>query len=145
MTEVTLTKIPCLDLKGQNAQVKDEIFNVYEEVFKNTAFSSGPFVAEFEEKFAKFCDTDFAIGVNSGTSALHLALIALGVKEGDEVILPANTFIATAWAVSYVNATPVFVDCLPDTWQIDPAEIEKTSNGTLVVPLKLKRKRQNSE
>lgn len=119
------TKIPCLDLKGQQAQVKDEVFKLFEEVYDNTAFSGGPFVSKFEEKFAPFCDVEYAVGVNSGTTALHLAILALGIGEGDEVIVPANTFIATVWAVSYVNATPVFVDCDPKTWQIDASKIEE--------------------
>lgn len=118
-----MSKIPCLDLKGQHAQIKEEIFEAFEKVYENTAFSGGPFVAEFEESFAKFCDVNYAVAVNNGTNALHLALRALGVKEGDEVIIPGNTFIATAWAVSYVGATPIFVDCLPDSWEIDPEKV----------------------
>lgn len=117
-------KINCLDLKGQHQQIKEEVFSVFEKVYENTAFSGGSFVESFEKDFARFCDTRFAIGVNNGTSALHLAMLALGIGAGDEVIVPANTFIATAWGVSYVGATPVFVDCLPDTWEIDPAKAE---------------------
>jgi dTDP-4-amino-4,6-dideoxygalactose transaminase len=118
-------KIPCLDLKGQHQRIKDEVFAQFEKVFENTAFSGGPFVAAFEEDFAKFCGTKYAVAVNSGTSALHLAMLALGIGEGDEVIIPANTFIATPWAPSYVGATPVFVDCTSDTWEIDAAKIEE--------------------
>ena len=117
-------KINCLDLKGQHQQIKKEVFEVFEKVYENTAFSGGSFVESFEKDFARFCDTQYAIGVNNGTSALHLAMLALGIGAGDEVIVPANTFIATAWGVSYTGATPVFVDCLPDTWEIDPAKIE---------------------
>lgn len=118
-------KIPCLDLKKQHRQIKGEIFTEFEKVLEKTAFSGGPFVTAFEEAFARFCGTRFAVAVNSGTSALHLAMLALGIGKGDEVIIPANTFIATPWAPSYVNATPVFVDCDPDTWEIDVAQIEK--------------------
>ena len=118
-------KIPCLDLKGQHDQVKREIFAAFEKVYEQTAFSGGPFVAEFEDSFAQFCQTGYAVGVNNGTSALHLAMLALGIGAGDEVIIPANTFIATAWGVSYTGATPVFVDCTPDTWQIDVSRIEE--------------------
>jgi len=118
------TKINCLDLKGQQQQIKTEVFAAFEEVYDNTAFSGGPFVEKFEKDFATYTETSYAIGVNNGTSALHLAMLALGIGAGDEVIVPANTFIATAWAVSYVGATPVFVDCLPDTWEIDPAKAE---------------------
>lgn len=117
-------KINCLDLKGQHQQIKKEVFGVFEKVYENTAFSGGPFVEAFEKDFAAFCDTRYAVGVNNGTSALHLAMLALGIGAGDEVIVPANTFIATAWGVSYTGATPVFVDCLPDTWEIDPAKAE---------------------
>jgi len=116
--------IPCLDLKRQHQSIKAEIFAEFEKVFEKTAFSGGSFVAGFEEAFARFCGTRFAVAVNSGTSALHLAMLALGIGRGDEVIIPANTFIATAWAPSYVGATPIFVDCDPDTWEIDAGQIE---------------------
>jgi dTDP-4-amino-4,6-dideoxygalactose transaminase len=118
-------KIPCLDLSRQHKQVKKEIFEAFEKVYERTAFSGGPFVEEFEKKFAAFCETKFAIGVSNGTTALHLAILALGIGVGDEVIIPANTFIATAWGVSHAGATPVFVDCTPDTWQIDISRIEE--------------------
>jgi dTDP-4-amino-4,6-dideoxygalactose transaminase len=118
-------KIPCLDLKGQNDQVKKEIFEAFEKVFEKTAFSGGPFVETFENSFAEFCETKYAVGLSNGTTALHLAMLALGIGEGDEVIVPANTFIATVWGVSYVNATPVFVNCNPNTWEIDVTKIEE--------------------
>jgi len=118
-------KIPCLDLKGQHAQVKKEVFEAFEKVYEKTAFSGGPFVEEFEKSFANFCDTKFALGVSNGTTALHLAMLALGIGAGDEVIVPANTFIATAWGVSHAGATPVYVDCTSDTWQIDVSKIEE--------------------
>ncbi|HMW26544.1 MAG TPA: aminotransferase class I/II-fold pyridoxal phosphate-dependent enzyme, partial [Ferruginibacter sp.] len=121
----TENKIPCLDLQRQHQQIKKEVFEAFEKVYEKTAFSGGPFVEEFEKSFAAFCGTKYAIGLNNGTSALHLALLALGIGAGDEVIIPANTFIATAWGVSYTGATPVFVDCTGDTWQIDPARIEE--------------------
>lgn len=118
-------KIPFLDLKVQHQQIKNEIFQAFEKVYENTSFSGGSFVEEFEKDFAEFCRTEYAVGVNNGTSALHLAMIALGIGEGDEVIIPANTFIATAWGVSYTGAKPVFVDCTSDTWQIDASRIEE--------------------
>lgn len=120
-----LKKIPCLDLKEQHQQIKKEIFEAFEKVYNDTAFSSGPFVEEFENNFAKFCKARYAVGVNNGTSALHLAMLTLGIGAGDEVIVPANTFIATAWGVSYTGATPVFADCTTDTWEIDAAKIEE--------------------
>ena len=116
--------IPCLDLQKQHAQVKTEVFEAFEKVYAKTAFSGGPFVEEFENAFAKYSETNYAIGVNNGTTALHLAMLTLGIGYGDEVIIPANTFIATAWGVSHANATPVFVDCDADTWEIDATKIE---------------------
>jgi len=117
-------KINCLDLKGQHDQVKKEIFEAFEKVYEKTAFSGGPFVEEFEKAFATYTGANFAVGVSNGTIALHLAMLALGIGAGDEVIIPANTFIATAWGVSHAGATPVFVDCDPNNWEIDPAKIE---------------------
>lgn len=118
-------KIPCLDLQKQHQQIKKEIFEAFEKVYDKTAFSGGTFVGDFEKPFAKFCSTKYAVGVNNGTSALHLAMLALGIGAGDEVIVPANTFIATAWGVSYCGATPVFADCTSDTWEIDVSKIEE--------------------
>lgn len=126
---MTEKKIPCLDLKQQHQKIKQEIFNEFEKVYENTAFSHGPFVEEFEKKFAEFCETKYTIALNSGTSALHLAMKVLDIKAGDEVIIPANTFIATAWAPAYMGAVPVFVDCKHDTWEIDPVEVEKKINN----------------
>src|SRR5438309_2712604 len=122
---LTIKKIPCLDLKGQHEQVKKEIFEAFERVYEHTAFSGGPFVEEFEKEFAKCCGVYHCIGLCNGTTALHLAMLCLEIGEGDEVIIPANTFIATAWGVSHAGATPVFVDCYADTWEINVEEIEK--------------------
>ena len=113
-----------MDLKGQHQQIKKEVFELFEKVYENTAFSGGPFVENFEQAFSAYTGTKYTIGVNNGTSALHLAMIALGIGPGDEVIMPANTFIATAWGPSYVGATPVFVDCDKDHWEIDSSLIE---------------------
>ncbi len=121
--------ISCLDLKKQHQQIKEEVFHAFEKVYDNAAFSGGTFVDELELRFTAFCSTKYAIGVNNGTSALQLAIIALGIGNGDEVIVPANTFIATAWGVSYSGATPVFVDCTPDTWQIDVNAVEERINA----------------
>lgn len=120
-----MSTINCLDLKGQHQQIKKEVFELFEKVYENTAFSGGPFVEQFEKDFSNYAQTKYTIGVNNGTSALHLAMLALGIGAGDEVIIPANTFIATAWGISYVGATPVFVDCDKDNWEIEPALIEK--------------------
>ena len=120
-----MSTINCLDLKGQHQQIKKEVFELFEKVYENTAFSGGPFVEQFEKDFSNYAQTKYTIGVNNGTSALHLAMLALGIGAGDEVIIPANTFISTAWGISYVGATPVFVDCDKDNWEIEPALIEK--------------------
>jgi dTDP-4-amino-4,6-dideoxygalactose transaminase len=122
---MSTTKIPCLDLQKQHQQIKKEVFEAFEKVYDQTAFSGGSFAETFEKQFATFCQTPYAIALNNGTSALHLAMLALGIGAGDEVIIPANTFIATAWGVSYCGATPVFADCTSDTWEIDATKIEE--------------------
>lgn len=116
--------IPCLDLKIQHQELKKEIFEAFEKVYEKTAFSGGPFVEEFEKAYSKYIGSKYSIGLSNGTVALHLAMLALEIGDGDEVIIPANTFIATAWGVSHAGATPVFVDCDPDTWEIDSSKIE---------------------
>lgn len=119
------SSIPFLDLKQQVSAIKDEVLKVIEDVYSNCAFTNGPYVEEFEKNFARYCEAKHVIAVNSGTSALHLALRVFDIDQGDEIIIPANTFIATAWAAKYVNATPVFVDCNPDTWEIDPIDVKR--------------------
>jgi dTDP-4-amino-4,6-dideoxygalactose transaminase len=118
------SKLNCLDLSLQHKQIKKEIFEAFEKVYDKTAFSGGPFVEAFEKEFAAYIGSSFALGVSNGTVALHLAMLALNIGAGDEVIIPANTFIATAWGVSHAGATPVFIDCDPDSWEIDPSKIE---------------------
>lgn len=117
-------KINCLDLEKQHKKIKEEIFEAFEKVYDKTAFSGGPFVEEFEKSFSSYIGSNYTIGVSNGTVALHLSMLALGIGMGDEVIIPANTFIATAWGVSHAGATPVFIDCDPDTWQIDTQKIQ---------------------
>jgi perosamine synthetase len=101
--------------------------------------STGPYIDRFEREFATVCDTRFAIGVCNGTAALHLALLTLNVQPGDEVLVPSLTYIATANAVRYVGAEPVFVDCDLQTWCIDPVKIEAAitprTKGIIVVHL----------
>lgn len=116
--------INCLDLSIQHQNLKSEIFDAFEKVYDKTAFSGGPFVEEFEKSFSHYLNSKYCIGVSNGTVALHLAMLALDIGNGDEVIIPANTFIATAWGVSHAGATPVFVDC-DASWNIDPDKIEK--------------------
>ncbi|MDO8521792.1 MAG: DegT/DnrJ/EryC1/StrS family aminotransferase [bacterium] len=119
-----MDRVPFFDLKRQYAQLKGELIPAIKSVMEKTAFSGGEFTSLFEKEFAAYCGVQYARGLNSGTSALHLALLALGIGPGDEVIVPSHTFIASAWGISYVGAKPVFVDCLPDTWEIDPKAVE---------------------
>lgn len=101
--------------------------------------SAGKYVTEFEQKFAAYCDCKYGVAVCNGTVALHLALVALGIGKGDEVIIPDFTMIATAFAVCYTGATPVFVDADPDTWNIDTTKIEEkiTPRTKAIIPVHL--------
>jgi dTDP-4-amino-4,6-dideoxygalactose transaminase len=126
--------IPFVDLKAQYHSIKDEVRQAIDRVLESSAFILGKEVAAFEETFAAYCTTKYAIGVNSGTSALHLALLAAGVGPGDEVITTPHTFVATVAAIGYTGATPVFVDIDPESFTIDPAGIEaKITNRTKVI------------
>ena len=109
------------------------------EAIRSGWISHGKYVSMFEEKFSEFCDVKYGISCNSGTSALHLALVALGIKEGDEVIIPTFTYISTANVVKYVNATPIFVDSSRETWNIDPEKIEEkiTEKTKAIIPVHL--------
>jgi len=131
--------VPFLDLKTQYDSIKDEINTAIRQVLERTAFAGGPFVAEFEKNFASYCNTEFAAGVSSGTSALWLALAGLGIGPGDEVITVPNTFIATAEAISFTGAKPVFVDVDPKTYNLNPSLIESaiTQNTRAIVPVHL--------
>jgi len=115
--------VPYFDLKAQYATLRQEILEALDRVCRSAAFSLGEEVQAFEEEFAAYCGTKHCIGLNSGTSALHLALLALGVGPGDEVITTPYTFIAVAEAISYVGARPVFVDIHPATANLDPEKV----------------------
>jgi dTDP-4-amino-4,6-dideoxygalactose transaminase len=117
--------IPFTDLTKQYYLHKEEILKAIEQTLDNAEFSGGNNISEFERQFALVCNTKFCVAVNNGTSALHLSMIVSGVGPGDEVIVPANTFIATAWAPSYVGAIPVFADCSPEDWLIDPKDVKR--------------------
>ena len=121
-------KVPFLNLKKEMQFIKDEILKKFDRIIDNTAFISGEYVKRFEEKFADYLKTDFCIAVNSGTSALIAALMAVGLKNDDEVIMPVNTFIATAEAVSILGSKPVFVDINPKFYTMDVMELEKKIN-----------------
>ena len=131
--------IPMVNLKAQYAEIKDEIERGLAETIDNCAFILGPNVAAFERETADYLGVKHAIGVASGTDALHLALIAEGIGQGDEVITPSFTFIATAEAIKYVGAIPVFVDIDPKTFNIDPEAIAKaiTPKTKAIMPVHL--------
>lgn len=118
-------QIPFLDLKTQYEAIKPEIHSALQAVIDQTAFAGGPFVAEFERAFASYCGCTECVGVGSGTEALWMALLALGVGPGDEVITVPNTFIATAEAISFCGATPVFVDVDERTATMDTGKLEE--------------------
>ena len=131
--------VPYFDLKQQFASLREEIREALDRVCRNASFILGEEVSEFAKEFAAYSEVKHCVALNSGTSALHLALLALGVKPGDEVITTANTFIATAEAICYAGAKPVFVDIDPNTANLDPALIERAITGRTraVVPVHL--------
>src|SRR5215471_16568415 len=131
--------IPYLDLKAQYRSIKPEIDAAVLKVLESSEFVLGSEVARFEEEFAAYCGARHAVGVNSGTSALHLALLAAGVGPGDEVISVPFTFVATTAAIRYTGANPVFVDIDPKTYNLDPGRIEAkiTARTRAIVPVHL--------
>lgn len=131
--------IPLLDLRAQYAGIKAELDAAVLETLASGAYVSGPKVDAFEAAFAAYTGAREAVAVNSGTSALHLALIALNIGPGDEVIAPAMTFVATVAAIRYAGATPVLADADPETWNIDPAAIERaiTPRTKAIIPVHL--------
>ncbi|MCK1535433.1 MULTISPECIES: DegT/DnrJ/EryC1/StrS family aminotransferase [unclassified Bradyrhizobium] len=131
--------IPFLDLKAQYCQIKPEIDAAVARVVSSGHFVLGPEVTAFEERFADYCKTAHCRAVNSGTSALHLALLAAGVGPGDEVITVSMTFVATTAAILYSGAKPVFVDVDPVTWTMDPGLIEAaiTPRTRAILPVHL--------
>jgi len=127
------------DLGAQHREIAKEMRQAIDRVIERGDFILGEDVLLFEKEFARFCNSKFAVGVSSGTAGLFLALRALGIKEGDEVIVPDFTFIATALAVSYTGAKPVFVDIREDSYNIDPEKIRKviTKNTKAIIPVHL--------
>ncbi|HEY9869346.1 MAG TPA: DegT/DnrJ/EryC1/StrS family aminotransferase [Candidatus Obscuribacterales bacterium] len=136
---ITAAAIPFIDLPAQFRSLRTEIDQALAPVFSSTGFILGPQVAEFEHAFAAYLGARHCVTVNSGTAALHLALLALGVGPGDEVITVANSFIATAEAISFTGATPRFVDADPVTYNLDPTKLEAavTSRTKAVIPVHL--------
>lgn len=132
-------KIPFVDLKSQYAAIKTEIDQAIAEVLSKTAFIGGAHVESFEKAFGHFCQTRYCVGVGNGTDALYLALRALGIGTGDEVITTANSFIATSEAVTMTGARVVFVDINPATYNIDVNQIEDkiTQKTRAIIPVHL--------
>jgi dTDP-4-amino-4,6-dideoxygalactose transaminase len=131
--------VPYLDLKAQLKPLRAELDAAIARTLDNCSFCLGPDVAQFEKDFAQFCGAQHALGFNSGTSALHVAMRLLGVGPGDEVITTPYTFIATSWAISYCGAKPVYVDIDETTFNLNPALIEKaiTPRTKAVLPVHL--------
>jgi dTDP-4-amino-4,6-dideoxygalactose transaminase len=131
--------VPFLDLKAQYRQVKPEIDAAVARVIDSVQFVQGPEVEAFEQRFARYCNVEHCLAVNSGTSALHLALLAAGVGAGDEVITVSMTFVATTAAILYSGAKPVFVDVDPVSWTMNPDLIEAaiTPRTKAILPVHL--------
>jgi dTDP-4-amino-4,6-dideoxygalactose transaminase len=132
-------KIPYLDLQSQYNAIRKEALASLEAVCESARFAQGPITAEFEKAFAEYCGVEHCVSVNSGTSALHLAMRLLDIEAGDEVITVPMTFIATTWAISYAGATPVFVDIDPERRTMDPAKLKKaiTPRTKAILPVHL--------
>ncbi len=139
ISEKIKTKVPLIDLKRQYKSIKEEVNTAIQDVLESQAFILGPQVKEFEDLFASYCNTKYAIGVSSGTDALILALKSLGIGDGDEVITTPFTFFATVESICNIGAKPVFADIDPETYNIRPDLIEKSiSNKTkAIIPVHL--------
>src|SRR5262252_6039552 len=131
--------IPYLDLPAQYRTLRSEVLTALKAICESTSFAQGPATLEFEAKFGAYCEVDHCVSLNSGTSALHLALRCLDVGPGDEVVTVSMTFIATAWAITYVGATPVFVDIDPVRRTLNPDNLEAaiTSRTKAIIPVHL--------
>lgn len=131
--------VPFLNLKAQYQQIKDEVLAAIGEVLDTNRYVLGPAVESFEKSFCDYAQSPYALGVSSGTSALHLALLAAGVGPGDDVLTVPMTFVATVAAIRYTGARPVFVDVHPEHYTLDPAQLEKalTKNTKAIIPVHL--------
>src|SRR3984885_12825993 len=131
--------IAYFDLPAQLRPLRQELDAVIAKTLDNCSFCLGPDVAQFERDFAAYCGAKHALGFNSGTSALHVAMLLLNVKPGDEVISTPTTFVATSWAISYVGARPVYVDIDDQTFNLDPKLVEKavTPRTKAILPVHL--------
>ncbi len=135
----TIMQVPQLDLKRQDQALRGEILDALDRLSGDASFILGESVQQFERDFAAYAEAKHCVAVNSGTSALHLALLAAGVGPGDEVVTTANTFIATAEVITYTGAKPIFVDIDPNTGNIDPAAVERaiTPRTRAIIPVHL--------
>ena len=134
-----MEQVPFLDLKAQNQEIWAELRPALDAVMNDAQFILGPAVERFEKHFAEYVGVGHCVGLNNGTSALHLALLACGVGPGDEVITTPHSWISTTWAISYVGARPVFVDIDPKSYNIDPARVAAaiTSKTKAILPVHL--------
>jgi len=132
-------KVPFLSFERRNTEIKSEILSIFEEFFDTQYYVLGKFTKIFEEEYAKFSNTKHCVGVSNGLDALHLALKALNIGVGDEVVVPSNTYIATVNAIVFTGATPVFVEPDINTFNIDPNLIEKaiTKKTKAIIPVHL--------
>jgi dTDP-4-amino-4,6-dideoxygalactose transaminase len=132
-------KIPFLDLKAQHISIRREINEAVDSVINDSAFVGGKYVRSFEKKFSQIHDVKYTLGVGNGTDALTIALFAIGVKEGDEVITAANSFIATSEAITNCGARVVFADCDIDSYTIDASKIEEmiSARTKAIIPVHL--------
>ena len=139
MSAATVAPVPYLDLHAQMKPIRKEIDAAIARTLDNCSFCLGPDVAQFEKDFARFCQAEHCVAFNSGTSALHVALLLLNVGPGDEVITTPFTFVATSWAISYVGAKPVYVDIDDTTFNMDPKRVERaiTPRTKAIMPVHL--------
>lgn len=139
MSSIPSTGVPFLDLAAQQFEVADEVLPVWRAQFESASFIGGPEVAAFERDYAEYIGVEHCIGVGNGTDAVELALRAVGIGPGDEVVIPVNTFIATAEAATRIGATPVFVDVDDEHLLIDPSAVEAaiTPRTRAIIPVHL--------
>jgi dTDP-4-amino-4,6-dideoxygalactose transaminase len=131
--------VPFLDLVAQNHSIRSELQGALEAVMSGSQFILGPAVERFESRFAEYIGVRHCVGLNNGTSALHMALVACGIGPGDEVITTPHTWISTSWAISYVGAVPVFVDIDPITFTVTAEQVERaiTARTRAILPVHL--------
>ena len=134
-----MKQIKWVDFGPMQKEIKDEVYQKFDEMYTNSVYIQGSEYDKFNENFAKYCGTKYAVGVGNGLDAIMLILRAYGIGDGDEVIVPSNTFIATALAVTYVGATPIFVEPIIEEFNIDPSLIEEkiTSRTKAIIAVQL--------